>query len=376
MAVFNVIEFNGLSSRNWVVYRFPGNEFAFGSRLIVKEGQIAVFLKSGVIHDFFTPGTYTLDSDNLPLLQKFINLPFGGKTPFTAEVFYINKTVKLDVFWGTTDPVPLVDPKYNIRIRIRAFGQMGIRISDFRVFFTELIGALDDSNVVRYDSVISYFKGIIVMKVKTNISSIIIAQKVSALEIAPMLEELSLSLKDKISNDFDRFGVSVVNFIIDSINFPDEDFDKINDILAKKAHFDIIGDERYRVGRTFDVMESAANNEGAGGLAAAGIGIGLGAGAGQSIASRFSDSLGSNEKIKCSGCGFMSSPSVKYCSECGKSMEIIRNVCFKCESKVDKDQKFCNNCGASQEAKKCQQCNNLNSPGVKFCSECGVNLEG
>jgi len=190
----------------------------------VGEGQIAVFVKGGQALDYFSPGTYTLSTQNIPVLQGLINIPFGGRTPFTAEVFFINNTAKLDILWGTTDPISLIDPKYAVRLRVRAFGQFAIKISDYRVFLTELIGALGDSQIIKYDLVIKYFKGVIVTKVKTIIADIIINQKISVLEITPRLEEISMNSKDKLSFEFERFGILIVNFYISSVNFPDEAF--------------------------------------------------------------------------------------------------------------------------------------------------------
>ena len=104
MAIIDRIKFDGLA-REWLIYRYPGDSFVMGTQLIVGEGQVAVFVKGGKALDFFTAGTHTLSSSNIPLLQGIINLPFGGRTPFTAEVYFINKTAKLDINWGTIDPI-------------------------------------------------------------------------------------------------------------------------------------------------------------------------------------------------------------------------------------------------------------------------------
>ena len=110
---------------------------------IVKEGQIAVFVKGGQgARLFFRRQTHAQFTEHTRCFRAIVNAPFGGKTPFTAEVFFINRTAKLDMLWGTSDPISLIDPKYSVRLRVRAFGQFGIRISDFRVFLTELIGAV------------------------------------------------------------------------------------------------------------------------------------------------------------------------------------------------------------------------------------------
>ena len=381
MAIIDVIKFNGIANRDWLVYRYPGDSFVYGTQLIVGEGQIAVFVKGGKALDYFSPGTYTLNTQNIPILQSLINIPFGGRTPFSAEVFFINNTSKLDILWGTSDPINLIDPKYAVRMRVRAFGQFAIKISDFRVFLTELIGALGNSQIVKYDLVVKYFKGAIVTKVKTIISDIIINQKISVLEITPRLEEISELVMERLSEEFDRFGIKIVDFYISSINFPDEDFAAINKILSEKAAFDIIGDNRYNVKRSFDVMETVAGNEGGGNMATAGMGFGLGAGAGMSMAQTFSTMTGnvmnmSVKTISCRKCGSMNTEGVKFCSNCGEKLATAKIECYSCKTLVDDNVKFCPNCGASMKKKICPSCHTENLPGTKFCSECGTKLEG
>lgn len=381
MAIIDVIKFNGIANRNWLVYRYPGESFVYGTQLIVGEGQIAVFVKGGKALDYFSAGTHTLNAKNIPLLQGLINLPFGGRTPFSAEVFFINRTVKLDMLWGTSDPISLIDPKYNVRLRVRAFGQFGMRISDYRVFLTELIGALGDYNIVKYDMVISHFKGLTVTKVKTIISSMIINKKISVLEISPLLEELSEMAGASVAREFERFGISVVNFFVTSVNFPDEDFEMINRILGEKAAFDIIGDNRYNVKRSFDVMETAAGNEGGGNIAAAGIGLGLGAGAGLAVGNAFAGNAGSvlnvsNQGAACHKCGTNNPASSKFCGGCGERLMPPQIECRSCFTLVDSQMKFCPECGNSLHKKTCPNCEHENSAEARFCSECGTNLGG
>lgn len=381
MAIIDVIKFNGIIKRDWLVYRYPGDNFVFGTQLIVGEGQIAVFVKGGKALDYFSPGTYTLSTQNIPILQSLINIPFGGRTPFTAEVIFVNNTAKLDVLWGTTDPISLIDPKYAVRLRVRAFGQFEIKITDYRVFLTELIGALGDSQIVKYDLVIKYFKGVIVTKIKTILSDIIINQKISVLEITPRLEEISMVSKERLSSEFYRFGIEIVNFYISSVNFPDEDFAVVNKILGEKAAFDIIGDNRYNIKRSFDVMQTAAGNEGGGNLATAGIGLGLGAAAGIAVGNNFATSAGSVINTPaigsaCKKCGAANAQGVKFCSNCGEKVVTARIECYSCKTLVDDNMKFCPNCGCSMLKKICSNCHSESLPGTKFCNECGNKLEG
>lgn len=377
MAIIDRIKFDGLS-KEWLIYRYPGESFVTGSQLIVGEGQLAVFVKGGQALDYFTAGTYTLSTSNIPLLQSFINIPFGGKTPFTAEIYFINRTAKLDVYWGTADPIQLIDPKYNIKLRIRAFGQLGLKVDDYRVLLTELIGTMNPLEVVNYSKMMNYFKGILVMKVKALIAKAIIRNKISALEISASIDEISEYCRMEINEEFSRFGLKIVNFFIKSINFPDEDFEEINKILRDKAAFDIIGDQRYVTKRSFDTIEAAAENEGgiAGAFVGAGLGLGIGARAENNLSGIINTKV-PQSTIKCSKCGSEYSEGVVFCSQCGNKLIPDKIKCESCSSELDTNAKFCSKCGTPVNKKvNCSKCNFENKADAKFCSNCGEKLEG
>ncbi len=381
MAIIDRIKFDGLRNGNeWLVYRYPGEEFVMGTQLIVGEGQVAVFVKGGQALDYFIAGTYTLAASNIPLLQGIINLPFGGKTPFTAEIYFINKTTKLDLNWGTVDPIQLIDPKYNIKLRVRAFGQIGMKVDDYRIFLTELIGTMNPLEMVNYSKMLNYFKGILVMKTKSLIAQAIINNKVSALEISASIDDISEYCKSEISEEFDRFGIRVVNFFIQSINFPDEDFEEINKILRDKASFDIIGDSRYVTKRSFDTMEAAAGNEGslAGALSGAGLGLGVGAGLG-SLLGDIATGINTKTVVKvktCPKCGSINEDDDSFCAECGNRLASIKIECGNCGAEMEGNAKFCTECGKPMIKKRtCPNCSEENESLAKFCQSCGTKLE-
>lgn len=382
MAIIDRIKFDGMQNgKDWLVYRYYGDSFVMGTQLIVGEGQVAVFVKGGQALDYFTAGTYTLSTSNIPLLQGIINIPFGGKTPFTAEVYFINKTSKLDISWGTIDPIQLIDPKYNIKLRIRAFGQLGMKVDDYRVFLTELIGAMNPLEVVNYNKMHNYFKGVLVMKVKSLIAQAIIKNRVSALEISASIDEISTFCKEEISGEFYRFGLKVVNFYVQSINFPDEDFAEINKILRDKASFDIIGDQRYVTKRSFDTLETAAGNEGgiAGTFAGAGVGLGVGLGVAGSMTGLSSgiNTSGYNAKSNCcSKCGRSNADTDVFCGGCGNRLTSMSLKCSQCGQEVTGNTMFCTSCGSSMNKKSiCKKCGTENEVDTKFCMNCGTKME-
>lgn len=356
MALFNVIRFDGLKSRDWLIYKYPTEEIVLGSQLIVQEGQVAIFVKGGTVGDVFYPGTYTLKTENLPILKRFVNLPFGGQTPFSSEVYFLNTTVRLDINWGTIDPIQLIDPKYYVKLRVRAFGQMGLRVRDCTILFKQVIGGMQKADIVKFDKVKEYYRGLLVIKVKSAIADAIINNGISALEISTKLESLSVNVKDQVTPSFEEYGFEVINFFIQSINFPDEDFESINKILQDKAAFEIMGDNRYTTKRAFDVYEGAATNESgvAGAFAAGGIGLG----AAMNLGNSMNHTVG-NPMQQAGG---------------NQVQQADTQACISCHASIPRGSKFCPHCGANNSNKTCE-CGNVLQPGIKFCSECGKRVE-
>jgi len=377
MAIIDVIKFNGLASRDWIVYKHPTDKLVKGSQLIVGEGQNAVFVKGGKICDSFTPGTYSLNASNLPILQSVVNIPFGGKTPFPAEIYFINFTTKLDLAWGTSDPIQLIDPKYQIRLNIRAFGQAGLKVQNSQFLISELVGSLASADIVNYTKVMDWFKGILISKAKSVIANVIITEKISALDISAKLEEISVKVSEVIAPEFGKFGFTMVNFFIKSINFPPEDFEAINKILEDKAAFELMGDSRYTTMRSFDVYEGAATNQNgvAGAFAAGGLGVGAGMAIGSSIGGGLM-AMPSTAGVNCASCNASNTADAKFCKSCGKPLSdsSSKMSCPFCQAMIPAGSKFCNECGKKIETKTCS-CGSELSPNSKFCNNCGKKVE-
>ena len=89
-------------SNDTMLHRFEryGNEIKYGAKLVVREGQAAVFVNEGQIADVFTPGTYTLQTQNLPILATLKGWKYGFESPFKAEVYYASMRRFTDLKWG------------------------------------------------------------------------------------------------------------------------------------------------------------------------------------------------------------------------------------------------------------------------------------
>lgn len=256
--------------------KFPSDDLRLGSQLVVYSSQVAIFVKGGKVYDTFSAGTYTITTGNIPLLNKVINIPYGGKSPFQAEVWFINLTSKLNMKWGTTSPIQLEDPKYNIIVPVRAYGQYGIQVSNPSLFLQSIIGNMRDFMAYQ---VSEYFKGIMLSNLSVAIGNKIVRDRISILEVNLHLLEMSSYCNEIINKSYEKYGLKLVEFTFISINVPDGDSSvkRLKEAKDFNAKLTIMGKEGYQMERSFNILEKAASNEGAAGaMASMGVGVGLG----------------------------------------------------------------------------------------------------
>jgi len=280
VAIIDRVKWDGDPSL--LAWKYPSEELSTATQLIVNESQEAFLVSGGVYEGPYGAGRHTLSTENIPILRNLFGLPFGGKSPFSAEVWFVNKVANLSVKWGTPDPIQLKDPQYQVMIPVRAFGQYGIRIVDAKSFLNNIVGNVElfDQNTLS-----NYFRGIFVSKIKTEISNLIIKSGVSVLDISTHLEDLSASLRQSLNPLIASYGVEIEQFSIASINVPEDDHavQTLKGALAKKAEMGILG-FNYQQEQSFNVLKAAAGNEGAaGGLVGAGVGLGVGFGMGGAV---------------------------------------------------------------------------------------------
>lgn len=378
MAIIEVIKYNG--TPNMFAWKYPSEELGTWTQLVVNESQEAVLFKGGQALDVFGAGRHTLSTANIPLLNKVINLPFGGRSPFTAEVWYINKIHSLDIKWGTPTPIQLQDPKYKIFVPLRSFGQFGIQIVEPKMFLTKLVGTMP---IFDKDNVLKFFRGLYLTKVKDSISSYLVKKEVSVLEINAYLSELSDHLQERITPTLDEYGIRLINFYINDINVPEDDpaVKHLKYALAKRAEMDIVG-YSYVQERSFDTLESAASNPGSAqsGIMGAGIGMGMGFGIGGAVgeqAGGLAQNIATKEIKKCQGCNADIEKSVRFCPICGNDTQKLNpqgerrdnTTCSECGAAYSRGYKFCPECSSPYNP--CVFCGEDMKAGSAVCPACG-----
>jgi membrane protease subunit (stomatin/prohibitin family) len=287
--LIDIVSYNGEADE--IVWKFPYDNLSTATQLVVNQSQEAIFAKGGAFADVLGPGTHTLSANNIPILQKLINLPFGGKSPFKAEVWYVSKTIRRNLKFGTMEPVELLDPLYNVSVPVRSFGEFGIQVADSSAFMQQMVGTL---HLFTTEDIIDQFKSLIVRKLSVCISKFILREKVSVVQISGYLDEVSNYVRDAINEEFAQYGLRVVNFDVASINFDKEDdnVQKILDAQSEASRLRMLG-VNYQQERQLDIMETAAGNEGgAGQMMGAGMGLGMGLGVGGAFGSQMGNIAG------------------------------------------------------------------------------------
>lgn len=385
MALFEVIKYEGPNET--LVWKWPGEAITWGSQVIVNQTQEVLFYKNGQALDVLGPGRHTLQTANIPLLQHFVNMPFGDKTPFPAEVYYVDRAVLLDVKWGTQRPVPILDPVLNIFLPVRANGQFGFKVVDTRKLVVQLVGTVP---TLAKDDIINYFRGVILTKTKDYIASELITRRLSILTVTAYLADMSKQLKANLQEDFNQFGLEIVNFFVNTIDVPDDDpqVQTVKQAMADKASYSIMGDDAYRVKRTFDVLEEAAKNEGGMNMMGTGMGFGLGMGAGSGFAGMASGMISGalpsaqgaralpapSGMVTCQSCKAQTYSAFKFCTNCGSGLLTPNAVCPQCKAEIPVGAKFCGHCALKIGVTLCPGCKKEVSPSATACPSCGMKI--
>ncbi|MGY8926918.1 MAG: SPFH domain-containing protein [Flavobacteriales bacterium] len=294
MKIIDVLKYDGPNNVLIWKWRSESNssreqELRMGSQLVVNQSQEACFYKGGELLDVFGPGTHTLSTKNLPILSSLVGLVFGGDSPFVAEVYFINKAVSMDAKFGLV-PFNMIEPTFKVPIPVSCRGSFALVVESPKLFLTKMVGTVKDFDT---NTLSELFRGVISENVKNTITKISREQNLSPLELESIVHEVGEAVKSIINSHLQEFGLALKLFNIESIPVLDED-QRVKDVVAQfqkimaedvderlrlKRHADNL--ETYKVERSFDTTEKAAENigggegGGAGGILGTMIGLGM-----------------------------------------------------------------------------------------------------
>lgn len=362
--LMEVIEWKD-SSKDTLVYRFPltdRDEIMNSSTLVVRPGQVALFVHKGQIADVFSSGSYTLATENIPFLTKLLSLPTGFNSPIKAEVYFVNTKQFVGQKWGTQNPIMMRDKDFG-NVRIRAYGVYSFRVNDAKKFMEEVFST---NEVFKVDDVSDQLKPLVVQ----GLSDAVAESKISALDLASNYKEFSEEIKNCSQKDFAELGLEMTGMIIENISVPEE----VEKALDERTKVGVMEDKMgaYTQYQAAQALRDAAQNQSPGNMA----GIGVGLGAGLSMAQTFSEAMKTQDKPKesasatCIKCGAKIKAGAKFCGECGAKQT---ESCPKCGASITAKDRFCPECGQSLQST-CPKCGAELKKNAKFCAECGEKI--
>ena len=333
MAIFDRIKYDGArNNESWLVYKANIENIALGSQLIVGMGQEAIFVKGGRAQDIFTPGTYTLQTRNLPMLRSVVGKAFGGNTPFTAEVIFVNTTNKLTVKWGTPAPINMKDPT-GLILGLRARGNFAVKIYDTKTFVNQIIGTANLNSKFDSDIIWDKFNPLINTKFQSQLMQLIMQRNISFLQIAAYYDELSKITFNEMKQDFKDCGLELVNFFVESINAPESDTEYFVEGTKKK----VFGEDNYKRERIFKIVEESRDPEA--------VRMVVNNFLNNSNNSTVPSSQNNSNMITCPHCNGNINASSRFCPLCGQPVPQQR-FCSQCGHTLTQGANFCSNCGA------------------------------
>jgi len=125
-----------VAEKDIVAYRFPNLQLKFGSQVIVRENQKAVFFRDGKAYDTFDAGRHSVSSANIPLLTEYLEkLGLLQKGIFECEVVYVSTSQFPARFGGKEYSSPPVGFTYQAEVGYH--GQCLYEVEDAKLFVIE-----------------------------------------------------------------------------------------------------------------------------------------------------------------------------------------------------------------------------------------------
>ncbi len=387
--IANVIKFEGDPSD--IIWKHPIENFNTTSQLVVDETHEALFVVNGQAADLFGPGARPLQTGNIPILSKLINLPTGGETPFPCKVFFVRKVHSMNIPWGLQEQeaIAFEDGRYHFLLNMRMSGKMTMSIIDVRKFLLKGAGFV---NVMSPDDLQELFCGIIAKYVKKYMAKAVIQCRMSYFEISAHLDEISDLTLEMLRPIFDDYGVSIEFFAITATTIPSAEMEAVSAAKARRAEMDIVGYD-WTMERQAEIALAFANNQGTMGAVGGAIGgMMVGGAMGSVVQDVVGEVMGPNwgKKDNAESALFearqqpvpaspmqdfdismFDDPLPKQTPQQPASEQYSAGgFCFQCGAPLVPGAAFCSKCGARQ-AKQCPSCGTPLASDALFCHKCG-----
>lgn len=402
MAIIDALIWQPQGSEIIYAHHYPQNNLSTYTQLVVQESQVALLFSKGQLMGKFGPGKHTLDTQNLPILRSLYGFPFGGKNPFTAEVWYVNLVETFNIPWRIAQ-LSVHDPDYNTQLPLEATGQYGLKVVDPEKFLIKVVGP-------RYEytqrDMTAQFTGEFTTKVKSALVQFMMQNRVGYKSISGFLDQLSGHVLQQMNTFWSELGIELTKFYISNIDIDGStpEGQKVKQAIAEQSSMSITG-HTWQQAQMFDTANNAIGQMGGmggnstgsllGGLMAINMMGGMGGGGmagGAAMTPQynqptfgpqgggqggFQGGYGGQQPqggaqprmIYCASCAKRFPNNMEFCPNCGHKY----NPCPNCGTDNPEDARRCVSCGTQLTggAQKCPHCHTVIPQGCSFCPGCG-----
>lgn len=334
------------------------NVITEGSVIVVADGQCAVVVEQGQVIDICAePGEYRFDSTAQPCIftgslsegiQKTFaevgrRITFGGSPSTDQRIYYFNTKELTGLKYGTASPVPfrVLDARAGIDmdIRIKAFGEYSIRVTNPILFYTNVCANQ------AHDYTVSQIEGQLRSELLTALQPAFAAiseQGIRYSQLPAHTQELTELLNDQLSKKWkDLRGIEIVSFGMNSIKADAEDEKIIRDMQKDAAYVNPALGAAALTGAQAQAMRDAANNTAGAMTGFMGMNAAMNAG-GVNANTLYQQAAASRTGWTCPTCGSVNQGN--FCSSCGtKNPALVSWKCPKCGAVNEGN--FCSSCG-------------------------------
>jgi membrane protease subunit (stomatin/prohibitin family) len=255
-----------------IVHRVPeegSGEIILGSQCVVRENQVAIFFRDGRALDMLGPGRHTLTTLNIPVLVNYLKIPFGSKSPFRAEVVFVNVKDYVDMSWRTPKAIAFRDEDLGV-VRLGTQGKFAFQVGRPQLFVNQIVGT---QGLYTSENIVGYLQDILVSKFADLLGEV----EANLLDLPAKYDELGGGLRARASDDFEAMGLLLKSVYVTSISVPED----VERALDERAQIGALGDmQAYMQFKAARALGDAAQAGGGGEGSVAGLGVGLGAGVG------------------------------------------------------------------------------------------------
>ncbi|HIR88469.1 MAG TPA: SPFH domain-containing protein [Candidatus Fimimorpha faecalis] len=306
----DVIEWNE-SQDDVIFWKWDNDEIKKGSRLIIRQGQDAIFMYNGRVEGVFKdPGSFDIASDIVPFLSTLKGFKFGFNSGIRAEVLFIN-TKEFTVRWGTKNAINLPAPGLPGGMPIRAFGTFNFKVSDYDCFIEKIAG-------IKKQYVVDDVKERVMSLSDQLLMKWIVKEGKDMFNIQANAYDIGKGIAEDLDMELMKIGITVTGFVIQSVSYPEQ----IARMQEKVASQSMAANMSHYT--QMAMADSMTQNTAGSNMAADMAGMQMGMMMGQQMANQMANTMNSNSSANpapkfCPNCGTPTN-GAKFCSNCGQKL--------------------------------------------------------